>query len=271
MKTQSKLVLKAIENIRWTTLSEQQKAEYAYALSCCKFPASVNPSAFQQKVIRVCDAKLKEVNGSFDNFGSAAKRKSESFFNLDLSGLSESDLIALHSDSQSWYRIRRDNEMEPFARTFQWRIVNELLKRDESSLLAQILYLAECLEADNYAHNINLVYIIGQKPQPFTPEVYSTDEELVSRIKLLSNKADYIAREELIEIADYIQLTIVETDTIPEHLPLLNAILSSGMPLLYLCKNHKNTGEDGQDIGQISCYVTHGSGTHISHSLVFDT
>lgn len=124
MTVPHKPVLKANENIRRNNLSERQKAEYAYALSCCKFPASVNPSAFQQRVIRLCDAKLREINGSLDSISLPANRK----------------------------------------------------------------------------------------------------------FKVPVHKADYISREKLIEIADYIRLTIVDSGKISEHLPLINAILSTGIP-----------------------------------------
>lgn len=52
---------------------------------------------------------------------------------------------------------------------------------------------------------------------------------MIAQIKLLSHRADYISREELIEIADYIQLKIVDGGKISEHPPLINAILSTGM------------------------------------------
>lgn len=68
-----------------------------------------------------------------------------------------SDLVYEYSMSNHWYEMRRKTGMEMFTRTHQWRIVNELLSRNESEPLAQILLLAESLETDNYAHN--LVYL----------------------------------------------------------------------------------------------------------------
>lgn len=147
-----------------------------------------------------------------------------------ISGLTIPQLVELHSMSSQWYDLRRRKKMETCTRVLQWRIVNELLKRDKESPLAQQLLLAECLEADNYAHCLNLPYRIGDRLEPFTPSDYSDDESLVKHIRALAQKRTYLSREALIDIADYIQTQIVETGTTAQHLPVVSAILSTGMP-----------------------------------------
>lgn len=126
--------------------------------------------------------------------------------------------------------MRRKRKMESFTRIYQWCIVNDLLKLNANDPLAQLLLLTECLEAENYAANLNLPYNFGDRPTPFYPSDYRDDEVLIDHIKILSNGATYISRERLIEIADYIQTEIVDTGKTAEHLALVTAILNTGMP-----------------------------------------
>lgn len=64
----------------------------------------------------------------------------------------------------------------------------------------------------------------------FTPTDYANDEDLRNHINTLSRNADYVSREELIQIADYIQTEIVEKGETVNHMDLVNAILCTGMP-----------------------------------------
>lgn len=77
---------------------------------------------------------------------------------------------------------------------------------------------------------LNLEYNVGEKPARFNPAKYPTDELLANHIRSLSDKADYTSREELVEIADYIQTEIVEKGSTISHLEAVNAILNTGMP-----------------------------------------
>lgn len=203
-----------LERLDVANLPSDRLSDYAYALQCCKFPASVIDDRFHNKVALLCDKKIKEIS---------IRIGEEHHL---------SDLVEQYSESKSWYAMRRKRKMEGFTRIYQWRIVNELLKLNANDPLAQLLLLTECLEAENYAANLNLPYNFGDRPTPFSPADYRDDGVLIDHIKMLSNGATYISREQLIEIADYIQTEIVDTGKTAEHLALVTAILNTGMPNL---------------------------------------
>ena len=216
-------LLKVIERLEGAKLSNDSLADYAYALECCALVSStVVGDHWHQNIAALCEQKLIEINKRVEGKG-------------DLS-----ELVYEHSMSKQWYEMRRKSGLEIFTRTYQWRIVNELLNRNESDPLAQILLLAEFIEADNYAHNLSLPYAIGERVKSFMPTDYENDEKLRKHINELARKADYVSREELIQIADYIQTEIVEKGETANHMALINAILCIGMPSFDYPKIVKN-------------------------------
>lgn len=240
--------LHTLEKLAIAGIPSGYMAEYAYALNCIKFPASVVCGEWFHKVNCICDCKIAELrceisrrlNHNEDSEilthamavldGCADLIKNGKVCTRSLSQMSISELIGMHSMSAQWYEMRRKAGMEVFTRAYQWQIVNELPKRKEGSMLAAVLLLAECVEADNYAHNIGLPYNIGERVQSFIPSDYANDEDLRRHINALSRKADYVSREELIQIADYIQTEIVEKGETSRHMALVNTILCTGMP-----------------------------------------
>lgn len=90
--------------------------------------------------------------------------------------------------------------------------------------------MTEFIEADNYANISGQPYKIGDGITSFTPVDFASDEDLRCHISELSRKADYVSREELIQIADYIQTGIVEKGKTAERMDLVNVILCTGMP-----------------------------------------
>lgn len=239
-----------LNKLRFAGVPSGELADYAYALVCCQFPASAVGGGWHQAVDGVCSQKLAELRGEINRRAGSGEKTDALTHALDvidgtaglagdntrwvspsqLSRLSDSALIGLHSMSRCRGDMRRGKGMEAFTRSYQWRIVNELLSRNESGPLAQILLLAECLEADNYANICGLPYKMGQAARSFAPSDFASDEELRSHISELVRKADYVSREELIQIADYIQTEIVEKGETSGHMPLVNAILRTGMP-----------------------------------------
>lgn len=236
--------------LRFARIPSEKLAHYAYALVCCQFPASVVSGEWYRAVDDICSQKIAELRReicrrmdggektdalthALDVIEGAAelvKGNTKWAESLQLSQLSDTALIELHSMSKSWVNMRRGKAMEVFTRSYQWRIVNELLSRDGSSLLAKILLLTECLEADNYANICGLPYKMGQAVKTFAPSDFASDEELRLHISELSLTGDSVSREELIQIADYIQTEIVEKGETAEHMDLVNAILSTAMP-----------------------------------------
>lgn len=227
------LLLQALEELNPTLLPEESLAYYAYALGCCIFPASVNEDSQSREIAALCERKIRQLK-DFSRLGhvslKAPSSQEDLFRRQDYSHLSVSQLVSLHAMSDRWYAMRRAAKMEPFTRVWQWRIVNELTRRDPKSSLGAILLLAECLEADNYARSAGLPYKFGQRPELFNPADYDSDEALVGHIRRLTESATWISHEMLVDVADHIQATIVEAGTTVEHLPLVNAILSAGMP-----------------------------------------
>lgn len=125
---------------------------------------------------------------------------------------------------------RHRKKMETSTRIHQWRIVDALFRHDETSPIAHLLLLAECLEVANHSVILGLPYKIGERLKPFVPSNYSSDEALVKHIRQLSKQRTYLSREALIDIADYVQTEIVEPGHTADHLTVVAAILSTGMP-----------------------------------------
>jgi len=240
--------LHTLEQLEIAGISSECLAEYAYALNCLKFPVSVVSGEWFRMVDDICNCKIAELrceisrrlSGQKDSEilphamavldGCADLIKNKKDFTQPLSQMSVSELIGMHSASGQWYDMRRKAGMEVFSRVYQWRVINEMLNRDDSNLLCQILLLAECIETDNYAHNLSLPYNIGERVKSFKPSDYAGDEDLRLHINALSRKANYASREELIQIADYIQTEIVAKGETAKHMALVNAILCTGMP-----------------------------------------
>lgn len=240
--------LHTLERLDVAGIPSECMAEYAYALNCLKFPASVVDGEWIHEVDVICDCKIAELRceisrrlcGHEDSAilthamavldSNADIVRNEKDCTRQLSQMSISELIGMHSMSRQWYEMRRKAGMEVFTRTYQWSIVNEMLNRDDSNPLCQILLLTECIEADNYAHNLSLPYNIGERVKPFILSDYAGDEDLRRHINALSRKADYVSREELIQIADYIQTEIVAKGETTHHMSLVNAILCTEMP-----------------------------------------
>lgn len=193
-----------------------------YALESCAFAAR---AAGEPAMAAVCERKLRQRRKQ-----SGGLRPYPGAIDSDLTLLTESDLVALHAAAPRWYDRRRARKMEPFTRTFQWRIIGEFLRRDQSDPLARLLLQVESLEAAAHARHLGLSYRKGDRPRPFNPSDYPDDEALIRHIRALSRCGKYIVREELIEIADHIQTTIVDAGTTADHIALVSAILSTDMP-----------------------------------------
>lgn len=234
--------LKTIEKLKLDRIPSQELAYYAYALTCCRYPASVVSGEWYQKVDDLCSRNIaglrKEIMRRGDSHALAVldgdvelvKDEEEWPDSINLAELSSSRLVELHSMSKYQYDMRRRNRMEVFTRSFQWRIVNELTNRKDGRSIGNILMLAESLEADNYAHIVNLPYTMGDRPKIFSPSEYADDDDIIKRIHALTQKADYISREELIQIADYIQTEIVTKEDTVNHIDLVDAIIGNNTP-----------------------------------------
>lgn len=242
--------LKFFNKLNVAALHTEELAHYAYALICCQYPASVVSGEWYQLVDEICRRKIAELReeisrrieseedskslihamGVLDGTADLVNDDRKWTYPTNLTQLSDIELIELYSMSRCWYDMRRANHMEVFTRSYQWRIVNELLNRKDMGTLAQILQLTEFIEADSYAFNLSLTYKIGESVKAFSPSEYASDEDLKTHIKELSQKADYVSREKLIQIADYIQTEIVEKGETANHMELVNAILSTEMP-----------------------------------------
>jgi len=255
-----------IKNLKFTSIPDESLADYAYALSCCRFPAYVIGGDMLHQVAFICDRKIDELRKEIDRrleiegdvpplvhalqvcndngayyksacgyfsipVKSRSKKRTVELFgqflsNIDYSKLSTSELVKLHALSPLWYGLRRQKEMEVFTREYFWRIIDAMA----DSQLARIMLLTEYLEAENHSQVEGLPYDIGEKPVPFDPSAYPDDAALIKHIKALSEKPSHLSREELIGIADHIQAVIIETGKTAEHLQLVNAILNTGMP-----------------------------------------
>ncbi|MCM1491550.1 MAG: hypothetical protein NC095_12115 [Muribaculum sp.] len=66
--------------------------------------------------------------------------------------------------------------------------------------------------------------------ESFTPSDYAGDEDLRCHINSLSLKADSASLKRLTLIADYVLAEIVDCGATAGHLPVVNAILCSGIP-----------------------------------------
>lgn len=227
-------LLKEIEGLRFAGLSAGRLADYAYALTCCRFPATVADGDSRREIVRVCDRKLADLRHLIgDGYGPDAPLDAldqTPLMNRDLSGLSVSGLVRLHARGHEYAVQRQERGMETFTRVLQWRVVDNLISRGEDPALAAILMLAECLEAGNHARHLGLPYSMGERHIPFSPSGYPDDDALIRRIKTLSIRRTFLSREELIDIADYILMEIVEKGETAGHLKLVNAILTTGMP-----------------------------------------
>ncbi|MCM1066445.1 MAG: hypothetical protein NC418_02605 [Muribaculaceae bacterium] len=240
--------LHTLERLEFAGIPSGRLAEYAYALNCLKFPVSVVSGEWFQGVDDICDCKIADLRCEINRRlghnedteilthalavldGRADLIKGGKSCIRPFSQMSVSELVGMHSLSGQWYDMRRKAGMEVFTRAYQWQIVDDLLKRKDGKMLAAILLLAECVEADNYAHNISLPYTIGERVKSFVPTDYASDEDMRQHINALSRKADYASREELIQIADHIQTEIVAKGETAKHMALVNAILCTGMP-----------------------------------------
>lgn len=243
-------LLHTLSRLKFNGLSSDCLWDYAYALTACKFPASVNFDDWHQMAADLCDQKISDLRKELkrriasgdkrcvaclailDNKESVIDKSQKQGFGLNpiITELSEHDLVKLHSQGPDWYEMRRKKKMEVFTRSFHWRIVNELLHRNKKSELSQLLLLTECLEAENYAATANLKYTFGEIPEVFTASGYTEDNALIGHIHSLSREPKHIDREELIQIADYIQLEIVEKGETVNHLDLVDAIVSTSVP-----------------------------------------
>lgn len=251
------LSVNSLKTPDFSSISTEYLADYAYALSCLKFPASVaGGGKWQQTLASSCDrlaGKLRNEIGKrlkttpglssltnalkiIEGKESPAKdAEAEELFHTfvnsrNLTELTTSELVRLHSVSRLWYDMRRRNRMEAYTRAYQWMIVEEMMRRPEDESLAGIFFLSECLEAFNYSYAINMPYTPGEQPATFDSSDYRSDDALVAHIEMLAKKQTWIAREELVEIADHILHYVVETGNTSEHLSLVNAILNTGMP-----------------------------------------
>ncbi len=139
--------------------------------------------------------------------------------------LGEAQLLSLLATPEKIAERRRRNKMEPFTRVTQWHIVDELLRRKHPK--ADELLRAETVEAEIRARHLGLPYRPGDRLTPFRPDGYPDDQAIIRRIKQLSGRADYLSREALIDIADYVQTAIVEPGHTADHLSLVTAILST--------------------------------------------
>ncbi|MCM1139137.1 MAG: hypothetical protein NC453_11265 [Muribaculum sp.] len=242
--------LQTLKSLKVASIPTECLAEYAYALNCLKMPASVVNGEWYHKVDDICSCKIAELQREISrrlSHGEDSTILTHAMAVLDgsadliedtvnwnehqpLSQMTISELIEMHSMSRQCYEMRRSKGLEVFTRSYQWQIVTELLNRKESGLLALILQLTEFIETDGYAHNLSLPYNIGEDVKTFAPSDYPSDEDLRSHINELVRKADYVSREELIQIADYIQAEIVEKGETVNHIELVNAILCTGMP-----------------------------------------
>ena len=241
-----------LNRLKFAGIPTERLADYAYALVFCQYPASVVDGDWHRKVDSICRLKMDElrdeINRRLKEDGDKAlltramdvledridlySGKLPKAFPLksELSGLSASELVRLHSLGSHWHNLREKNGVESCTRVYQWQIVQELMCRKEETTLSNILLLIEYLEADGYALGLYLPYRIGESPESFNPSSYPDDEALINRIKNLACSRTYISREALIEIADYIQTEIVDSGKTAEHLQLVNAILSTNMP-----------------------------------------
>lgn len=242
--------LHTLRNLKVAGIPTSCLAEYAYALNCLRMSASVVGDEWYRRVEDICSRKIaelqREINrgldqnedseilghamGVIDGSTELIENAEDRDEHQPLLQMSVSELVGMHSMSRRWYKKRRGRGMEMFTRSFQWRIVNEMLSRKDSAVLARILQLAEFIETDNYAHNLSLPYNPGDSVKSFMPSDYASDEDLRNHINELSQKADYVSREELIQIADYIQTDIVEKGETANHMAVVNAILTARIP-----------------------------------------
>lgn len=243
--------IKFLERLSFRHVHPDMLASYACALTSCQRPASVVGGEWSRMVAETCRRKISElreeitgrlksgmnadalVNALKVIDGVADISADIKVKDIDLALLPQlpaSELVKLHSHHKTFKELRRRQGLECFTRIHKWRIVNELLSRESDKSLADILLLTECLEAEGYARILGLPYKIGDRPMPFDAANYRDDDELIRHIRQLVERKDYTAREELVEIADHIQMKIVEDGKTSGHIALVNAILSTGMP-----------------------------------------
>lgn len=140
----------------------------------------------------------------------------------------DAHLLSLLASPAKIAETRRRHKQEPYTRVAQWRIIAELIRRNHPQ--ATQLLRAEIREAEIQAGNLALPYRSGDRLIPFRAADYPDDRSLIRRIKQLTDRADYLSREALIDIADHILTTIVEPCHTTDHLPLVTAILSTRIP-----------------------------------------
>ena len=147
-----------------------------------------------------------------------------------LSDFSSEELIQLHGLSAMWYDYRRAKGLEVYTRYFQRDIAAELEKRENSSVRSRLLTLTESLEAANYAALLGLNYGPGEIAQTFNRFLYQDDESLIRYIGECSRSRRFLARENLIKVADYLQTHIIDRGDIENHLELVSSILMTDKP-----------------------------------------
>lgn len=242
--------LKFFDRMKFEGCAPDELAAYAYALACCLGPASVVAAAWHQSLASLCRGKMRELRRAVERrLGSGAVSETlmqvravlggaeakagtgqARLLSAPLARLSVPELLALHSMTRQRRDMRRTLGIEPCTRVGEWRIADEIGRREGFGLPGRIMLLAESLEADGYATALRLPYAIGQRPEPFAPTDYIDDASLIGRIRRLSEAADYVSRETLIEIADHVHTEIVAKGTTGAHIELVNAILNTGMP-----------------------------------------
>lgn len=235
-------LIQQLQRLRIADTPSEMRADYAYALDCCQFAATVGAGPSYAQISDACRQKIGELDAASRHvtkryyreallsFGLPSGREAVDAFGdllprLDYARLTASDLCRLHVLSPLWYSLRRRHRMEPCTRHYFWRIVNAM----PPSPLAGILLLTECLEAQNHALSLGLPYTMGRRLDPINPAACS-DSELMSRIGALTQEGTHLSREQLIVIADYVLTDIVAPGHTAEHIALVNAILNTGMP-----------------------------------------
>lgn len=86
----------------------------------------------------------------------------------------------------------------------------------------------------------------------FDPSAFTNDDALISHINLLSQSSSCRSREELTHIAEYIQTQIVEPGTTADHLPLVSAILTAGLPSHTGLANARGSEKSALSLGKIT-------------------
>lgn len=201
-----------------------------YALECCLSAATMAGGKPQQAIAAQCRSRLSALRPRMSEDDARLAGLPGLSPGADLGRLTTAELVALHASAKAYADLRSKKKLEIFTRAPQWRIVDELIRRDSAAPVPRLLLAAECLEAQSRAAHLGLPYRMGDRPEPFDSAAYPDDASLVRYIRQLSRRHTYVARETLISIADHIQASIIDPRTAAAHITLLTAILSTGMP-----------------------------------------